>query len=402
MRKSKIKGKGTSKKEKSEPVESSNTTEETTSTKPKIAIKRDELVSSIAKSINADFKTFKAIHFLNGDDDESGDVMEWISTGDDILDLRISNRPHGGIPVGKITELMGLEASGKSLIVAHLIAETQKKGGVAVLFDTEFAASPEFMESIGVDTTNLLHVQLECLEDVFSSMEKMIMEFRVKYADRLLFIAVDSIMGATTKIEMEQDYDKEGWATAKAIIMSKAMRKLTALVAKQRIALVFTNQLREKLGVMFGEKYTTAGGKALGFHSSVRVKLKKMGTIKVGKTIDEIGVTTIARIEKNRVGPPFRTATMNIYFDRGIDRYGTWLSTLKQYEMATVTAGSKSKVVLKDGTEILAKEWNQTLSTNVELREHIYTMLCDTLIMKYRSSNETLLDVEVTKDESEE
>jgi recombination protein RecA len=369
---------------------------------PVVVLERDDLVVSIAQSINAQFKEFKAVHFLGGVTDESSavDVKEWISTGDDILDLRISNRPHGGIPVGKITELTGLESSGKSLLVAHLIAETQKKNGIAVLFDTEFAASPQFLTAIGVNTNNLLHVQLECLEDIFSSMEKMIMNVREEHPDRLLLVAVDSVMGATTKIEMEQEYDKEGWATAKAIIMSKAMRKLVALIAKQRIALVFTNQLRDKLGVMFGEKYTTSGGKALGFAASVRARLDKTGLIKVGKDI--LGVTVQAKITKNRVGPPFRTSLMNIYFDRGIDRYGSWLNAIKLAEIGTSTAGTKPKVTLKGGIEIPTKKWNETLSTDTELREKIYDMLCDALIMKYRTTTETPESIEIMGESVEE
>lgn len=367
----------------------------------RVEIKRDELASAIAASINAQFKEFKAVHFLSGTGDTGAvDVSEWISTGDDILDLRISNRPHGGIPVGRITEITGLESSGKSLVVAHVIAETQKKGGIAVLFDTEFAASPQFLDAIGVDTNNMLHVQLECLEDVFSSMEKMIMDVREKYPNRLLLIAVDSIMGATTKIEMEQDYDKEGWATAKAIIMSKAMRKLTALIAKQRIALVFTNQLREKLGAMFGDKYTTAGGRALGFHSSLRIRLNKIGRIKVGT--DALGIIVKAEVIKSRVGPPFRVAEMNIYFDRGIDRYSSWMNALKKTELATVSSGAKGKVSIKGGIEVPTKKWNETLSTDTEVREKIYALLCDALIMKYKTNTETLDGIEISDDTSEE
>jgi len=231
-------------------------------------------------------------------------------------------------------------------------------------------------------------------------MEKMIMDVREKHPNRLLLVAVDSIMGATTKVEMEQDYDKEGWATAKAIIMSKAMRKLTALIAKQRIALVFTNQLREKLGVMFGEKYTTAGGKALGFHSSVRIKLDKTGRIKVGKDI--LGITVRAQITKSRIGPPFRTTDMNVYFDRGIDRYGSWLNAIKLADIGTVVGGSRPHVTIKGGIEILTKKWNETLSTDTELREKIYGMICDSFIMKYKSSSETLENAEISEDTSEE
>ena len=387
MNKKSEKGKGVSKeKEKETPV---NAEKETVA----IEIKRDKLAEQIAKEVNKAFTGFKAVHFLSGPDAGGSaiDVKEWISTGDDILDIRISNRPHGGVPVGKLIEINGLPSSGKSLLVAHLIAETQKKGGIGILFDTEFAASQQFLEAIGVDTTNMLHVQLEVLEEIFEHMEKMIMQIRESYPDRLVMIAVDSIMGATTRIELESDYDKEGWATAKAIIMSKACSKLTALIAKYRICLVFTNQLRAKLGASFGEKYTTSGGYALGFHESVGIRLTKMGQLKLHGEV--IGVAAKAKIAKNRVGPPLRECELNIYFDRGLDRFGSWLACLKKYGLATVSGGKKPMVTVKGGIEIPTKEWNETLKSNTELREKLYGMICDELIMKYKSADATAVDV---------
>lgn len=387
MNKKSVKGKGVTKKdEKETPV---NAEKESVA----IEIKRDKLADSIAKEVNAGFKDFKAVHFLAGPDAGGSaiDVKEWISTGDDILDIRISNRPHGGVPVGKIIEVNGLPSSGKSLVVAHLIAETQKKGGIGILFDTEFAASQQFLEAIGVDTTNMLHVQMEILEDIFENMEKMIMQIREKYPDKLVTICVDSVMGATTRIEMEQDYDKEGWATAKAIILSKAMRKLTALIAKQRITLVFTNQLRAKLNAMFGDKYTTSGGYAIGFHASVGLRLTKMGKLKIGKDI--VGIACKAVVAKNRCGPPYRESELNIYFDRGLDRYGSWLSCLKKEGLATVSGGKKPMVTVKGGIEIPTKEWNETLKSDEATREKLYALICEALIMKYHSADETPADV---------
>jgi len=358
-----------------------------------VEVKRDALANILAKSINAQFKEFTAAHFLDGESEEHAatEITEWISTGDDILDLRISNRPHGGIPVGKITEINGLESSGKSLILAHLIAETQKKGGIAVLFDTEFSAQPEFLEAIGVDSKNLVYAQLESLEDIFMAVEKIIMEVREKNRDRLVFIGIDSIAGATTKVEQEQDYDKEGWATAKAIIMSKAMRKITSLIAKQRIALVCTNQLREKLGVMFGDKYTTSGGKALGFHSSVRLRLAKLGEIKIGT--EAAGIEIKVKVAKNRIGPPLRTSVINMYFNRGIDRFGSWLDALKEHDIAVVGKGKGASVEIKsEGIDILVKDWNKTLVEDVVIREKIYKLICEKLIMKYSSDQSATID----------
>ena len=158
-----------------------------------------------------------------------------------MLDLAISNRPNGGIAVGRITELNGLESSGKSLIGAHLLAETQKKGGVAVYIDTETAVSEDFLGVIGVDINKMLYLHLETVEDIFEAIEEIVTKVRESDKDRLVTILVDSLAAATTKVELNADYDKDGWATSKAIVISKAMRKITQMIGRQRVALVFTN-----------------------------------------------------------------------------------------------------------------------------------------------------------------
>ena len=234
----------------------------------------DELAGVLADSLNKKFKDYKVAYFLDGVQETPTDIKEFISTGSTMLDLAISNRPNGGIAVGRITELNGLESSGKSLVGAHLLKETQKKGGVAVYIDTETAVSEDFLEVIGVDINNMLYLHLETVEDIFEAIEEIVTKVRESDKDRLVTILVDSLAAATTKVELEADFDKDGWATSKAIVISKAMRKITQMIGRQRIALVFTNQLRVKLGAMFGDPYTTSGGKALPFHASTRIRLK--------------------------------------------------------------------------------------------------------------------------------
>jgi len=273
---------------------------------------RDELATQLADSLNKKFKDFKAAHFLNGQEETPTDLTEWISTGSSLLDLAISNRPNGGFPVGRIVELQGMEASGKSLIMAHVLANTQKKGGLAVYIDTENALSEEFLRAIGVDVNNMLYVPLETIEDIFEAVESIIEGIRKSSKDRLVTIVIDSVSAATTKVEQDADYDKDGWATSKAIVISKAMRKITNVIGKQRVLLLCASQLREKMGVMFGDKYTTSGGKALGFHASCRVRLKGVGKLKsgTGKTEQIIGVQTEAQVIKNRMGPPFKKSNV--------------------------------------------------------------------------------------------
>jgi len=214
---------------------------------------RDELADIIAGELNKQFKSHQVAYFLDGVQDTPTDVTDWIGTGSTLLDLAISNRPHGGLAAGRITEINGLEGSGKSLIGAHALASTQKKDGLAVYIDTESAVSSEFLQAIGVNTDSMLYVHLETIEDIFDTIETIVTKIRESSKDKLVTILVDSLAAASTKVEMDADFDKDGWATSKAIVLSKAMRKITQLIARQRVCLIFTNQLRQKLGVMFGD-----------------------------------------------------------------------------------------------------------------------------------------------------
>lgn len=216
----------------------------------------DALSSEIISAINTRFKDHghQTAYYLS-DPDVATDVKEWIPTGHTLLDLAVSNRPNGGWPVGKIIEITGLEASGKSLLGAYALASTQQKGGVAVYIDTESAVSREYLHAIGVDVTKLMYLQLEALEDIFTAIEAIIEKVRSSDRKKLVTILVDSVMGATTLKELEADYGKDGYATDKAIILSKAMRKITGMISKENICLIFTNQLRTKMNAMFGDPY---------------------------------------------------------------------------------------------------------------------------------------------------
>jgi len=344
----------------------------------------DVLADTLASSLNKKFKDNKVAYFLDGSDSTPTDIREFISTGSSMLDLAISNRPNGGIAVGRITEINGLESSGKSLLGAHILAETQKKGGVAVYIDTETSVSQEFMEVIGLDLNKMLYLHLETVEDIFEAIEEIVTKVRESDKDRLVTILVDSLAAASTKVELEADFDKDGWATAKAIIISKAMRKITQLIGREKIALVFTNQLRQKLGVMFGDPWTTSGGKALPFHSSTRIRLKNMGQIKdTGKNV--LGMKCRAQIIKNRLGPPLRHADYDMYFDRGIDNYGAWLTVLKEHKLVK-TGGAWYTLVDQNGEEhkFQSKDWEDLITENDELREYVYQIICDKVILRYK------------------
>ena len=346
---------------------------------------RDELAGVLAETLNKQFKDMKVAYFLDGSDTTPTDIKDFVSTGSTMLDLAISNKPNGGIAVGRITELNGLESSGKSLLGAHILAETQRKGGVAVYIDTETSVSTEFLGAIGVDVESMLYLHLETVEDIFSAIEEIVAKVRESDKDRLVTILVDSLAAATTKVELEADFDKDGWATAKAIIISKAMRKITQMIGRQKVALVFTNQLRQKLGVMFGDPWTTSGGKALPFHASTRIRLKNTGQIKDTKK-NTIGIKMRAQVIKNSLGPPMRHADFNLYFETGIDNEGSWLTVLKDHKLVK-QGGAWYTMLNHKGEELKfqSKDWSEQLKDE-KFKEHCYNLICGKVILKYEKN----------------
>ena len=354
---------------------------------------KDNLAQVIAGELNKQFKHQQVAYFLTENDNPT-DVKEWIHSGSTILDLAISNKPNGGFAVGKIVELNGLEGSGKSLIGAHALVSTQKKNGVAVYIDTESAVSPEFLEAIGVDTSKMLYIHLETVEEIFETIETIITKIRESDKDKLVTILVDSLAAASTEVEMDADFNKDGWATSKAIIISKALRKITQMIARQQICLIFTNQLRQKLGVTFGDPWTTSGGKALPFHASTRIRLKNAGQIK-DKSNNTIGIKMKAQVIKNRLGPPMRTAGFSLYFDKGIDDAGSWLQVMKDHKLVK-QSGAWYTLIRKDtGEEIKfqSKVWSEKLETVDGLRDYCYEKICEACILKYDSGNLGIDDV---------
>jgi recombination protein RecA len=306
--------------------------------------------------------------------------------------------------VGRITEITGLEGSGKSLLAAHAIADTQKKGGFGVYIDTENAMNQDFLMAIGVDIKKMLYVPLETVEDIFEAIDSIIESIRTAEGDKkkLVTIVVDSVAGASTKVEISADYDQAGYATQKAIIISKAMRKVTNLIGRERICLIFTNQLRTRMGVSFGDPWTTSGGKAIAFHSSCRIRLKQMGQLKskIGGVEQVVGIKTRAQVIKNRMGPPLRSIDYDIYFDSGIDNYGSWLEMMKTYKLVSQSGAWYTYVDVETGEEIKfqAKNFEEILLNRPEMKETIYNDICKTYIMSYKeSSAESNIDnVELT------
>jgi recombination protein RecA len=357
---------------------------------------QEELASAIVDAINKKFKDGN-IAYLIGQEETPTDLTDFIGTGSSLLDLAISNRPYGGIACGRITELTGLEGSGKSLIAAHMMANVQKENGVVVLLDTENAVNAEFFEAIGLNLGRMVYAQPETVEDIFDTIETIVTRVRETQGnEKKVIIVVDSVAGAPTRQEMETDYSKDGYATGKAIILSKAMRKVTQLIAKQKIALVFTNQLRQKMNApAFSDPWTTSGGKAIAFHASTRLRLSVTGKV-TNKDKDVIGVKVKASVVKNRLGPPFRVAEFNVYFDRGIDDLESWLQFGKDHELVS-TGGAYFTYTDLSGTDhkMQSSDWRKWLNDNPELREEFYNRMVETAVMSYSSVGLTPEDVQL-------
>ena len=361
---------------------------------------RDDLITALASELNKNSKDGKVAYFLDEHDDPST-VSDWISTGSSILDLAISNRPHGGLPVGRMIEFNGLEGTGKSLLAAHVVSDTQKRGGVAVVIDTENAAAPAFWASLGVNLKNLLYVQSETVEDIFAKMEDMIAIVRKSNKDRILTIIVDSVAAASTKVEQESDHGKDGYATGKSIIISKAMRKITNMIGRQKVLIIFTNQLRQNLNAMaFGDKWIVSGGKALAYHCSVRVRLNNTGKLKRGD--DVIGNKCKAVVVKNRMGPPQKHAMFDIYFDSGIADYASWLEVLKLNSIVK-QSGAYYKYTTDDGRDLQfqTKDFVKLLDDEPKLKEEIYQKICDSVIMKYKDPNSKIVEDAIVDSEED-
>jgi recombination protein RecA len=288
-------------------------------------------------------------------------AVDFISTGSIALDLALGI---GGIPRGRMTEIFGPESSGKTTLCQHILAEAQRKGGVVAFIDVEHALDPGYARACGVNVDDLLVSQPDTGEDALQITETLIRSGGVDC------VVLDSVAALVPKAEIEGEMG-DSFVGIQARLMSQALRKLAGAVSRSNTALVFTNQLREKIGVMFGNPEVTPGGRALKFYASVRLDIRRVETIKTGT--ESVGNRVRVKVVKNKVAPPFRVAEFDIMFGEGISREGGLLDVGVAMSVVTKTGAwfTFGETRLGQGREAAKEFLKSNADTSAEIEKQI-------------------------------
>ena len=288
-------------------------------------------------------------------------VVDSISTGSLGLDIAVGI---GGLPRGRIVEIYGPESSGKTTVALHSVAEAQKNGGIAAFIDAEHALDPVYARALGVDVDNLIISQPDTGEQALEITEALIRSGAID------IIVIDSVAALVPKAEIEGDMG-DSHVGLQARLMSQALRKLTGSIKKSNCVAIFINQLREKVGIMFGNPETTTGGRALKFYSSVRLDVRKIDTIKQGDKI--LGSRTRVKVVKNKVAPPFKQAEFDIMYGEGISKIGDLLDIAANVDIVKKSGSwyNYQDIKLGQGRENVKKFLADNMDLTNEIEEKV-------------------------------
>lgn len=302
--------------------------------------------------------------------------------------------------------------SGKSLICAHLIKSCQQQEGIPILIDTEAAANWQFMQAIGVNVQDVIYYDdLNTIQRIYKVIQELLYAVRADFPDRPVLIIVDSLTAASSQSQLEnKDYQNKGYLAAiKAKMNSEALRKIAPMVARQKVALVMTAQVRQKMDVLnpYMDKYaSSSGGLALSFYASMRIRLQQRSKLKqrIHGVQTVVGVRTSARIDKSRLGASNRQCRFDIFYDSGINNYSNWLQTLKKYKVVEGrgTINIPFVIKFKDKQITFRGKFNQVMRQNQQIRDQVYDVIAELLILKYKNIQETDDREVIVQDDIEE